>query len=691
MKVNKGITLIALVVTIVILLILAGIALNFVLGDNGIVKKSIDARNNTVIAKEKDNIGLAWGALFTENLGDASKITAVMLQKEINKTITGNENDTKVTVEDSTMPGQKFKITYTDTVHVYYLDNFGTITDESGEVAEIPSPYDIFDFTTAVVDGKTRGYISLKSRGSGYEEAGTSTYEKVVIPSKWSDGTDVTDIAANGFAYISGLKEVVIPSSIDTIGDYAFSWIGIFDIKEYAEKTPTLEKVKIEANSKLNSIGKDAFAENIALKEINLPDSVANFGIFTFDKCISLTALTLPSLVTIIPDGMFDQCSNLTSVVLPTGVTTIKRDAFSNCTSLNNVVIPNNVSIIEDYALFRCTSLNNLTITDSVKKVGQNAFGFVPYFDNQPDGPIYIGKNLLKYKGTLPTDGTVTIKDGTEIILNYAFDNYYKLKQIILPNTIKIIEDSAFTNCSGLTNITMTNSVERIGNGAFYYCSSLNNVVLPNTLTTIDDNAFYRCTSLTNLTMSDNVTSVGDNSFYNVPYYTTTVADGVVYIGKCLYKYKGTMPLNTNIIVKDGTVLIKYLSFTSQTNLISITLPNTVVSIERAAFSGCNKLTNITMSNKLEDIGYETFKNCSSLKSIVLPNTLTYIGPRAFDNCTSISTITLPSSIKNMYFGVFNYWTASQTINVQFKEGNLPAEWDTDWKGTSSAKINYLP
>ena len=64
MKGNKGITLVALVVTIVVLLILAGISLNLVLGQNGIISRAQDARNQT--AEGKANTEKAINALTDE-------------------------------------------------------------------------------------------------------------------------------------------------------------------------------------------------------------------------------------------------------------------------------------------------------------------------------------------------------------------------------------------------------------------------------------------------------------------------------------------------------------------------------------------------------------------------------------------------------------------------------------------------
>ena len=54
MKNNKGITLVALVVTIVVLLILAGVSINLVLGDNGIIAKAKEAQSKSAEAIQND-------------------------------------------------------------------------------------------------------------------------------------------------------------------------------------------------------------------------------------------------------------------------------------------------------------------------------------------------------------------------------------------------------------------------------------------------------------------------------------------------------------------------------------------------------------------------------------------------------------------------------------------------------------
>lgn len=85
LKSNKAITLIALVVTIVVLLILAGISLNLVLGNNGLIKKSKYAKEETTVADEKEKVEMAYVSAALKKLGDT--VTAEELQEELDSSV----------------------------------------------------------------------------------------------------------------------------------------------------------------------------------------------------------------------------------------------------------------------------------------------------------------------------------------------------------------------------------------------------------------------------------------------------------------------------------------------------------------------------------------------------------------------------------------------------------------------------
>ena len=110
--------------------------------------------------------------------------------------------------------------------------------------------------------------------------------------------------------------------------------------------------------------------------------------------------------------------------------------------------------------------------------------------------------------------------------------------------------------------------------------------LIPNSVTSIGDDAFIGCRGLTSITIPESVTSIGNGAFGETTWYNSQ-PDGLVYVGNVLYKYKGTMPANTEIVIKDGITGIADNAFSDCYGLTSITIPNSVMSIGGSAFSGC--------------------------------------------------------------------------------------------------------
>jgi len=78
--------------------------------------------------------------------------------------------------------------------------------------------------------------------------------------------------------------------------------------------------------------------------------------------------------------------------------------------------------------------------------------------------------------------------------------------------------------------------------------------------------------------------------------------NGLVYAGKVAYKYKGTMPPNTNISLLEDTKGIAGDAFYNCSGLISVTIPDTVTSIGDWAFDGCTGLTSVNIPNSVTSI-----------------------------------------------------------------------------------------
>ncbi|MBO5788082.1 MAG: leucine-rich repeat domain-containing protein, partial [Bacteroidaceae bacterium] len=366
-------------------------------------------------------------------------------------------------------------------------------------------------------------------------------------------------------------------------------------------------------------------------------------------------------------------------------ITSIGDEAFYGCSALTSVTIGNSVTSIGWGAFEDCTWLRSITIPNSVTSIGISAFSGTAWLNNQPDGVIYAGKVLYKYNGTMPENTNITINEGTLGIADYAFDGCIGLTSITIPNSVTSIGNSAysgctgikevhisdlaawcgidfenynsnplyyahnlylngelvtelvipdsvneikgraFSYCTGLTSVTIGNSVTIIGEGAFRDCSALTSVTIGNSVTSIGWEAFEDCTNLTSVTIPNSVTSIEGGAFSGTAWLNNQ-PDGVIYAGKVLYKYKGTMPENTNITINEGTLGIADYAFSACHGLTSITIPNSVTSIGHYAFYGCTGLTNITIPNSVTSIGFAAFYGCSGLTSITIPNSITSIG-----------------------------------------------------------------
>ena len=171
---------------------------------------------------------------------------------------------------------------------------------------------------------------------------------------------------------IRGCMNTVIPNSVATIGDYAF--------------TNCHNLTSITIPNSVTSIGYWAFLNCNGLTSINIPYSVTSIGEPAFNHCSGLTSITVDSrnpiydsrencnaIIETFSDKLTTGCQN---TVIPNSVTNIGYCAFEGCRGLINIDIPNSVTTIGNLAFNDCYYLTNITIPNSVTSIGREAFGY---------------------------------------------------------------------------------------------------------------------------------------------------------------------------------------------------------------------------------------------------------------------------------------------------------------------------
>lgn len=392
-------------------------------------------------------------------------------------------------------------------------------------------------------------------------------------------------------------------------------------------------------------------------------------------------------------------------------IVSIAEFAFADCPYIQSVSLPSSLKAIKRGAFRRCTSLSYIYNLGKTVFIGDGAFHETAWFYNLPDGPIYINDTtLLTYKGSMPANAHIVVREGTTRICDGAFEECTNLASISIPNSVKYIGEDAFCECTSLRSVKLPEGLTTIEYGTFRGCTSLESVVLPSSLKTIDERAFRYCPKLTTISLPNGLERIGGEAFKScaftsikipssvnyiggeafdyTPWYTNQ-PDGPIYINNILYKYKGSMPEKAHFIVREGTVCISGEAFSRCENLASVSIPNSVKSIGTWAFYNCTGLTEIQIPSSVTDmescvfssckslksasiyanipgIENQTFQDCSSLENVHLSSNIKYIDHFAFGNCSNLQFISLPTNLKRIGTHAFDGCRSLLSITIPY-------------------------
>lgn len=308
---------------------------------------------------------------------------------------------------------------------------------------------------------------------------------------------------------------------------------------------------------------------------------------------------------------------------------------------------PSILSVPSDGGFASQKGKGTVIVTATTEDGGFTATQTVNVGYNLPSTVINKGECGDKVYWTLYSDGKLYIS-GEGDIKDYNSYQYYS------PWPSYTEDIKCVKICSGIT---------RIGENTFYRCTNLTNIAIPDSVTSIGTDAFYDCSNLESITIPDSVTSIGADAFCHTPWYNNQ-SDGLVYAGKVLYKYKGYMPDNTDIIIPEGIISISSCAFENCSNLTNITIPDSVTSIGYGTFEDCTSLTSITIPDGVTIIGECEFSGCSSLRNITIPDSVTIIGDLAFAGCESLSNVKISNNITFFPLAAFSGCTSLTSITI---------------------------
>jgi len=255
-------------------------------------------------------------------------------------------------------------------------------------------------------------------------------------------------------------------------------------------------------------------------------------------------------------------------------------------------------------------------------------------------------------------------------------------------------------------------------------------LIISEGITEIGDYAFTDCYSLETMILPDSLTYIGRQAFLRTAWYEK-YPDGMIYLGKCAYIYKGIILKDTVVTIKDGTISISSEAFywnpytwNNINGLKEVNIPESVKKIGDDAFYYCESLVSFNVAEKnpnyssadgvlydkqkeilihypagnsaasftvsagVKEIRSRAFERCYNLTELMISEGVISIGKNAFYNCHFLKSVTLPDSLESIGESAFFRCYDLEYITIPDKVKTI--EYST-FEGCSSLKYIIIP
>ena len=649
--------------------------------------KSADVNYNTDTWKDADTAYVG-----TVNKGD-DKITFYASndtnEKRYLKAVTSTGNEYKF-VMDAMPTGNK--------ISNYEFEDLPIDVEYS-----IPESCDwvvIYDVTESDNNPGTKKYTQIRYMNWSDSNAESKTVEISNDDMQWSieDGTLTID-------------------SWGKMGDY--SLVGNVPNTPWYDRKDEIKKIVIKKETE--NIGAYAFYGLDKLTDITIEGTLSNIGTYAFANCSALTStefLKEQSEINTLNQNVFKNCTSLENVYIPKNINRIGINAFAVDSSLSKTIKSRNLYYEgtryewNEYVVCERAQPNDIysnplgaapgcmyeNYTDLVTsydldealstKINTNAFTGcksligIKNFDKC----TLVNNNALRNSGI---SGNIVIEKDTEIQRS-AFQNSDIESVTWKSSKTTTLPQSIFADCKKLTTFDATNSsLVETGIRCFENADALTTVKFPKNMKNYGSYLFNGCTSLISINIEDYAgTKINSSCFTNTNLATITIPNTVTAIDASAFS--GCKM--SKVKIPDSVVTIGNGAFSWCPNLESISFPDSVTSIGQGAISECAKLKSVRLSNNIETIpgkpGYGFFKNCSSLKTIIIPKAVKTIYTGAFVGCTSLEKVYIPKEVENI--NTLFYDTSNKNANQNLvvytdaSKDSIPTGWAANWN-----QINY--
>ena len=268
-------------------------------------------------------------------------------------------------------------------------------------------------------------------------------------------------------------------------------------IPNWLMNNTTLKTITFDCPN-LIQIPDSAFYACEALEDIILPNTIQTIGNYSFWGCSRIYKIELPTSLTKIGQSAFQSCTSLTSVNIKAPMSEIPPYCYANCSSLTSVVFGDNIKVIGSNAFSYCSAITDLVITSSIDSIADNAFvgcsAVKSLSINDSQEPIKLGRNVTSNIG-IGLFSDFPLKEvyiGRNIIAETPFDKNKSIEKIIVGDQVTTFPDRTLGEMPQLSYLALGNKLEEIP--SFSTCINLSEIEFGSHIKHLPD--FSECLSI---------------------------------------------------------------------------------------------------------------------------------------------------------------------------------------------------